>query len=312
MSIYSKSLAQISTEDLGELLAEPAIENVRLEFKSQLPEKEELVKKLSSFANTYGGLLLIGAADAESDGKLSGLPGVEAIPGMKQKIVQWCFNRISPPLDVDVSDGIPCPMNQSRVCYVIKVPESELAPHFLNGRRGIYIRTNEYSQLFEPRLATLDEILHLVERRKPIVDRRLRLRDRARARFDRFAESFYAELGKAETVGAHFLLYVAPRYPSEPLFEAHQLLKRVRSLIIPWRQVGFPRLTQGVISQHESALVLRPGSSFSLLEATVWGHLTYSSEVEIEIQPGGPVGIHLNHFLGELLVFLEHSRSGWS
>jgi len=308
MSIYSKPLALISTDDLAELLAEPAIENVRLEFKSQLPDKAELVKKLSSFGNTYGGLLIIGAADAGTDGKLSGLLGIEPIPGMKQKLVQWCFDGIAPPLDVDVSESIPCPTDPSRVCYVVKVPESELAPHFLNGRRGIYIRTNEYSQLFEPQLATLDEILRLVERRKPILDRRVKLRDRARARFESFTESSYAQLGKGETLGASLLLHVAPRYPSAPMFGPHELLDRVRQLTFPWRQVGFPRFTQGVISQHESALVLRPGSSFSLLEATIWGHLTYSGEVEIEIQSGGPVGIHLNHFLGQLLVFLEHAR----
>ncbi len=308
MSIYSTPIFQLTPADLAELLADEAVENIRLEFKSELPTKAELAKKLSSFANTYGGLLVVGAAAKSSDGKLTGLPGVEEIPGLKQKIVQWCFDEISPPLQVEISGPIPSPADSSRFCYVIKVPESEIAPHFINGRRGVYIRTDEYSQLFEPQLATLDEILRLTERRKPILERRARLRSRARSRFESFAEAAYEELGKSKSLGAHFLLFVSPRYPAELLFEPQALLQRIKSLTIPWRQVGFPRLTRGVISQHESALVLRPGSSFSLLEATVWGHLTYASEMEFEVKAGGPSGIHLNHFLGQVLVFLEHAK----
>jgi hypothetical protein len=72
-----------------------------------------------------------------------------------------------------------------------------------------------------------------------------------------------------------------------------------------------PRSTGGgLISQHESAIVLRPGSSFSILEANTWGMLYYATEVERE----GPKqsekeldGIHSYHFPGQLLVFLEHA-----
>ena len=80
---------------------------------------------------------------------------------------------------------------------------------------------------------------------------------------------------------------------------------------IPWRQVGFPRSTGGgFISQHESAICLRPGSSFSILEATTWGVLFYAAEVEFEPPPQvkDVQGIHSLHFVGQLLVFLEHAR----
>jgi hypothetical protein len=41
MSIFTKPLSQIVTADLQELLDENAIENVRLEFKLQVPNKDE-------------------------------------------------------------------------------------------------------------------------------------------------------------------------------------------------------------------------------------------------------------------------------
>ena len=55
MSIYDKSIADLATDDLQSLLDEGAVENVRLEFKLEAPAKDETLKKLSSFANTYGG-----------------------------------------------------------------------------------------------------------------------------------------------------------------------------------------------------------------------------------------------------------------
>ena len=58
----------ITTEDLQELVVERAVENVRLEFKREIPGKDETLKKLSSLANTFGGDLVIGAAAPSSPG----------------------------------------------------------------------------------------------------------------------------------------------------------------------------------------------------------------------------------------------------
>ena len=60
------------------------------------------------------------------------------------------------------------------------------------------------------------------------------------------------------------------------------------------------------MSQHESGLVLKPGSNFSLLEANVWGMVFYAGE--IERLEDSYSGIHLYSFLGNLLVFLRHAR----
>src|SRR5205085_656579 len=244
-----------------------------------------------------------------ADGKLVELPGVEPIAGCKQKLVQWCFDEISPPVVIEVSEGIPSPTDGTRVCYVLKIDESEAAPHFINGRRGIYVRTDEFSQLFEPHPAKLEEILRLVERRQRVVERASRLQERTRRRWTTFAESKYSELGNKESLGAHFSLTISPRYPTAPLFDPYVLHALSETLTVPWRQVGFPRFAKGIVSQHESVLVLRPGSSFSLLELTMWGHLTYSSEIEIEVGDKTVTGIHLNHFVGHILVFLEHAAS---
>jgi hypothetical protein len=210
-------------------------------------------------------------------------------------------------MTVEVSDPIPTTQDSDTVCYVIYVPESDLAPHFIHGRKGIYVRTDEYSQRFEPQLATATELRSLFDRRRIVTDRREFLIERARSRFDAFVDTRYTELGgRPDGIGARFDLTLIRRFPAEQVINQSDVLSILQQVCIPWRQVGFPRVTQGFVSQHESGLVLWPGSNFSILEANIWGMVFYASEIErVEDSYSG---IHLYSFLGNLLVFLRHAR----
>lgn len=179
MSIFAKPIAKITTDDVQELLTERAVENIRLEFKRETPGKEEMLKKISSFANTYGGYLVVGAVADSKDGRLTDLPGVDLQSGLKQTIMQWCFARTSPPVTVEVTDPIPMAHDDGKVSYVIAIPQSDLGPHFINGRKGVYVRTDEYSSRFEPQLATEHELRHLFDRRRLVRERRSRVSARS-------------------------------------------------------------------------------------------------------------------------------------
>src|SRR6266545_1930639 len=218
MSIFVTPLSQLSTQDLQQLLDEQEVENLRLEFKRGVPTKDETLKKLSAFANTLGGFVVVGA-EAGNDGRLVGLPGVDAQSSYKQTIVQWCFDGMTPPLDVDVSDAIPSPTAIDKRCYVVQVRESDLGPHFLNARKGVYVRSNEFSSRFESQLANENVLRHLLQRRQLVRDRRASLLERARRRFDTFTKQRYAELARngKKTIGARFDLCVVPRFPAQPI-----------------------------------------------------------------------------------------------
>src|SRR6266704_1408278 len=103
MSLFDTPITQLQTQDLQELHTVQAVENVRLEFKREVPSKEDMLKKLSSFANTFGGILVIGAEASSTDGRIMGLPGVEPQPSYKQTIIQWCASGTMPPLTAEVS-----------------------------------------------------------------------------------------------------------------------------------------------------------------------------------------------------------------
>lgn len=274
MSIYSKPISQIDTADLQELLSEKGVESVRLEFKCEPPSKDDMLKKLSSFANAYGGYLVVGAEASSKDGRILGLPGVDPQPSYKQTVVQWCSEGASPPLSVEVSDPIAASSGGGKVCYVIYTPESDLVPHFLNGRKGVYIRTDEFSSRFDARMATESELRHLMDRRKLIRERRENLLARARRRFESYTECRYRELNPGrESIGARFDLSLVPRYPARPVCDHPRLLSLLKQDTIEWRRTCFPRDPAGIISQHESAIALRAGSRFSMIEANTWGLL---------------------------------------
>jgi hypothetical protein len=306
MSIYSKPITDLKTADLRELLDEDAVENICLEFKVQFPGKDETLKKLSSFANTYGGYLVIGAEADSKSGRLVRLPGVEPNRGWKQQVVQWCQTGCSPPVAPLTSDAIAVPGSAERVCYVAFVEESEETPHFLNSRKGAYVRTDELSARFEPQLATYEEIEHLANRRALATRRRQDLFERSRARFATYTSREYAHArGNTGTPGAMLTLAVVPRLPVRPLIELAQLQKVLLEVGVQRRRTAFPRI-RDLITQHESAILLGPAGGWSLLDANIWGQLFYV--VEIESERNGKPYLHAHSFVGELLAFLEHAR----
>lgn len=308
MSIFAKPISQVSTADLLELLQDNAVENVRLEFKREAPNKEETLKKISSFANTFGGFIVVGATARSEDGRVEDLPGIDPQAGYKQKVVDWCFGGASPPLTAEVSDPIPAPGGGGKVCYVIYVGESDITPHFLNGRKGVWVRTDEFSGRFEARLADDNELRHLLNRRQVVLERRASLLARARKRFATYTSRILID-DDHNTIesGPRLELCVVPRFPARPLCEEGNLKTLIASSYLNWRQTRFPNPSRGVVSQHESAIVLRAAGELSIHEANIWGVLFYGVQLMYESHEKR-TGVHLHHLWGCLLLFIRHSE----
>jgi hypothetical protein len=308
MPFYTKPLSQLDTEDLQELLSDRAVENARLEFKLLDPPKEETLKKLSSFANTFGGYMLVGAKADSKDGRLLDLPGVDTISGYKQKIVDWCFAGADPPLTVEVSDAIPTPKEDGKVCYAIHVPESDVAPHFLNGRKGVWVRTDEFSANFKEELANDAELRHLLDRRQLIRERRIGLITRAQRRLNAYLDQKHRALSGIRTnVGPLLELCVVPRFPVRQLCPQKDLEQRLQQVQTQtrWRGNCFPVLNSRAVSQHESRIVLDAAGGTSIFEADIRGTLFYATTVHTK--NADTLGIHTPHFIGSVLLFVRHA-----
>lgn len=311
MSIYSKSPSELTWADLQELQDNKSVENVRLEFKVTYPDKDGMLKKLSSFANTFGGYLVVGAEAESSDSRIKAIPGVDPKSSYKQTIVQWCTEGAYPPITVEVSDPIEVAGSSGRVCYVIMAAESELAPHFLNDRKGVYIRTDEISHRFEPQLAEEHELRMLLNRRQLIRERRSSLLERAHERFQTFiGQQEVKPLGGRMQLPVFLTLTIVPRYPTKPVVGHADLLKLFRQTYVPWSLASFPSNPNNVISQHESAIALNAARLWSMIEANTWGLLSYSTSIGEELvgeEFKGQRYVHLRQFCGYILVFLQHA-----
>ena len=231
--------------------------------------------------------------------------------GYKQRLVQWCFEGIWPPLEPLVSGPIPSPEDAAKVCYVILVRESLEAPHFLNARKGAWVRTNEFSQRFDHHLAKYDELEHLRARRILLVERREKTIERALSRFQTYLASAHSStLGPNDPSQATMFLVVSPLFPSRQLVSEQELENQVVSFVVRWRQVGFPSISRKV-TQKESVLLLNPSGDFSLFEATSFGQLFYAFDIidsDTTLRRGSvPQSIHLYELLGHILVVLQHA-----
>ena len=312
MAIYGKEISALDTTDIAELLKEGAVENIRLEFKKEIPGKDETLKKLSSFANTYGGYLIVGA-EADNDGRLLALDGVLVESNYKQRIVQWCFDSLAPPVQPFVSDPIPAPGNSVQVVYVVYVEESAETPHFINSRKGCYIRTDEFSQRFEPRLATYDDIQHLANRRLGAEKRREGLYDRANQRFETYVRLDYQETPDiVGNIGATLKVAVSPRYPITPLVEQAALQTVIERSQLAFRGTRFPMHSHQGVHQFESIIFPNALGIFSMFDLSIWGQTFYAVELEEEVKEENKdarLGVRLLKFVSDLLLCIHHSRS---
>jgi hypothetical protein len=256
--------------------------------------------------------MVIGAKANSADGRIESLPGVDEQPRYKQKVVQWCFDAVTPPLIVEVSDAIPSPDANGKFCYIIHTAESEVAPHFLNGRKGVWVRTDGFSQRYEPQLATENELRYLLNRRQLTQDRRTEVVQRSQRRFEQFVsrQAQGSSDAKRPQQAVRLLVSVGPRFPAHPMCTQTALVETFENCHVIWRGVGFPRSAAPLVSQHESILSLATGETEMMVEANVWGMLFYGTnlDTEINLRQTSISGIHLHRLVGHLLVFAEHAK----
>lgn len=113
-------------------------EHTRLEFKRQLSSPDRIARTLAAFANTSGGILLIGVAD---NGKIVGVTSefreIEKIEYATNKLIE-------PELSISYETIAP----DGRLVLVISVTESDEKPHYVlddSRKRTIYVRAKDKS-----------------------------------------------------------------------------------------------------------------------------------------------------------------------
>ena len=94
--MFTKPIDEITFEDVESFCKESG-ENVRVEYKSDITVKRHIPKIVSSFANTYGGIFLIGVeADQTKNEVIFPIQGIPQRNGIEEQIQQSALTGIYP------------------------------------------------------------------------------------------------------------------------------------------------------------------------------------------------------------------------
>ena len=157
--MFTKLANEIDFNDIEEFCREWG-EGVRVEYKRKIAH---IPKIISSFANTQGGILIIGV---ETDENSEAKPDIQGIPndgGIREQIEQSATDGIYPTIMPEV---IICdvPGKTDKVVVVVRVDESQQAPHAIQNSTTVYIRKGSITPPYE--LAEIDRIEYLLKRRE--------------------------------------------------------------------------------------------------------------------------------------------------
>jgi hypothetical protein len=218
-------------------------EGLRVEYKSTFNEdvKDKLPKIVSSFANSQGGVLIIGVAT------LKGVPqppfngfearGREEYPLTVESI---CMKGIQPP----VFPRTHVVEDAGRTFLVIEVDESGQAPHAIENSRKVYVRTGNASDPYD--LAKVDEIIDLMKRRQEPLELRKRIL------------SFAENRAIVNTRGnPYFQISICPTYPRGAMCSSKEIWDLLNGMQFS-EQVLVPANSIRRVSDGAAAIVRDP------------------------------------------------------
>ncbi len=140
MSIFTNSIESISYDDIILFCQQNIKETVNLDYKVDFPS--DLTKVISAFANTFGGLIIIGVD--ENDGRPNPpFIGIDYADGLQERVINMCIDSIYPPIAPDV--GV-CKGPNNKAFVLIRVPESLDTPHAIQSNTRAYIRTGNINK----------------------------------------------------------------------------------------------------------------------------------------------------------------------
>ena len=178
--MFTKPIDEITFEDVKSFCKEWA-EGVRVEYKQEI---KHIPKIVSSFANTLGGIFIIGVKTDEENNAILPIEGIPKRSGIMEQIQRSAGDGIYPSImpDVKIVD-VP---NTNNVVVVLRVDESLQAPHVQQNSPVVYIREGSTTPPYV--YADVDRINYLLKRRESsqnIVDQiLLRINKRARQVMD--------------------------------------------------------------------------------------------------------------------------------
>jgi hypothetical protein len=222
-------------------------EGLRVEYKRDFDAnvREKLPKVVSSFANSHGGVLVVGVNAVNGEPQVP-FEGFE--PPAREELVltveNICLQNIYPPV-LPRTTVVPSDVG-NRVFLVIEVEESGEAPHAIENSKKVYVRTGNAANPYD--LADVDLIIDLIKRRKEPLELRDRLEKSAEGRAEKWVMS----------PQSYVQVTICPRFPRSALCSSDEVYDFVRNT--PYRGGHFinvnnlHRVPDGVAGQMPESM----------------------------------------------------------
>ena len=255
--LFTKEITSITFEDVISFCKEQNPESFNLDYKQDFPQ--DLEKTISAFANTMGGLVIIGIEDADSKPKLPviGLPYKE---GYRERVNSIILGNIYPPVFPEIQV---CPPINNKTFVVIRVPQSNMTPHYIRHRTKAYVRTDDITH--PETLATADRIEWLRDRRKKSEELKQLLYTSALERYDNNLKLM--KLDPIEFCEA--TISIVPLYPTEP-YKTPQEINQIRQEIVAHGySCDFPDFFQKRVVQGEYRIFVMEIKFLSILKSVI-------------------------------------------
>ena len=196
-------------------------EGVRVEYKREMTR--HIPKIVSSFANTQGGIFIIGVRADNETNRVVAIDGISNPGGLEEQIIQSALEGIYPPVHPEVIiREVP---DTDNVVVIIRVTESPQAPHAIQNSTRVYIRTGSITQPYKLELAEIDLIEYLLKRREKPQITTQQIIDRTEERI----ESFFSIIEIPDIT-----VIVRPVYPHRPIISTGDIYEFAREADLSW------------------------------------------------------------------------------
>jgi len=299
MTLFTKPISSINYDDVVSFCEQGISEGINLDYKRDFPEQGKLEKTISAFANTFGGVVIIGIADQDSKPKPP-FEGIEYREKFEERITNIILDNIYPPLFPEI--GI-CPPKDNKTFIIIRVPESNETPHAIYNNTQVYIRTGNRNKPED--MATIDQIEWLRNRRKKSEELSENLYRRAKERYLNICES-----KKVKSEFAEFTLSLCPLYPQKPLIPVEKIEDIFMGIEVDDGRLRFPRMIDGgILKPIQDGMyyfaIQEDTRFFTYSEINKFGLVFYKEDSGWYNKEENTRKVYAVHIIGTLLLIFE-------
>lgn len=142
--VFAKNLADVTFQDIEALQQNQISESDILDYKTGLIDDDSLIKHVSAFANTRGGLLIFGVTESGKGGYPTSIPGIAVSEVNKERMEQIILSNITPRLHVRIQAVNH--RDNGKIVLLLQMPNSQYKPHY-NNKTGKFHKRFEFEAI---------------------------------------------------------------------------------------------------------------------------------------------------------------------